>query len=216
MACLFESVDAKVVVCENPYIKCNDDLKWYSFGLSYHNTQNHTLKYNEPRLDIFNISFAKWKKGGKHILYCTQAKKFDDESIGYQKFRQPYAYDTKILTILDRLNVPIVFRPHPNGKKTPNISNFKNVILSTNAIIEDDLEDSKSLITYSSNSITEGLINGTPCIAMTDHAILLKDLCGTNINDVKYPADRKKYFDILANNQYNNKEIEEGLILNYI
>ena len=110
----------------------------------------------------------------------------------------------------------IIFRDHPlqkekNKAEIKNILNNKNIYLSENYKIEDDLNNSRCCITFSSGSAIESLLHGIPVIA-TDkrsfvYEIVENDL--SKINNLKLP-NLNTLKSSLSFTHYSFNEILDG------
>lgn len=222
IALLFESIGAKVFVFENPYIPV-EDKKYFSLGIGYHNNINCSFpsKDQGKRFESFGITVKDWKKEGDHILVCTQAKTFGGRGLGLDYYAQPCNWDYDIIKKLKlRTKRKIVFRPHPKGhdvSKTIRKTFDKQIIFSENDCLIDDLINAHSVIVYTSNAVTDSVIEGIPC-HITGPGVFLNECCNKGIDNIETPCypEREKYLYRMAWNQFSLEEIESGFIFEHI
>ena len=110
----------------------------------------------------------------------------------------------------------IIFRDHPlqkekNKAEIKNILNNKNIYLSENYKIEDDLDNSRCCITFSSGSAIESLFFGVPVIA-TDKRSFVYEIVENDlgiINNLRIP-NLDKLKSSLSFTHYSFNEILDG------
>jgi hypothetical protein len=145
-----------------------------------------------------------WKKGGKYAIIMGQVPK-DSSLYGMC----PYAWAKSIYqSAVDKFK-KVYFRPHPEAKKV-------DIGLP---IIEGDLEealdDAKCVISYSSNSAVDAVINGIPAITMFKGSMAW-DVSTHNFKDKLYKGDRDAWGSRLAYSQWHIEEIRAGLAWEHI
>lgn len=219
----FESVGAKVLCFENPYVDvypCEYD--YYSVGFGFHNNIDLAPQKRDSgeRWKSFNREIKEWKKEthkDHYILVCTQSKVFNGKGLGFGNFAQPEYWDENILNHIKSVypSTPIKFRQNPKSKQ--NLFNEHrllkhNIKLSTdtkNWPLLVDLYEAKLTVVYTSNSATESLLFGVP-VAAAGPNLYTKSLCSNSITNILYPTNRQEVFERMAWSQYNIQEIETG------
>ena len=107
-----------------------------------------------------NISVKPYRQHGNHILLCLQRnggwsmKNYDVMQFCHETIQEIKRYTDR----------PIIVRGHPGDKKTAIYLklNYPNVIISSNASIEQDLSNAWATVTYNSSPGVASFINGVP------------------------------------------------------
>lgn len=221
----FEAVGAKVFAIENPYIKTKDHKDWISVGIGYHNNLDYAPKLldNGERFAQLGIEIKPWRQSGKHILFPTQAKNFNQAGLGWKDYAIPQGADESILKKIRKItDRKIVFRLSPKSMNVPisteNIG--KNIEVSNNEFnrcsVNKDLENAWATCLWTSNAATESLLMGIP-VFVCGPGVYMKDVCNMNLNDIENPImpdNRLQLFNRMAWAQYNINEVESGFMFN--
>ncbi len=129
----------------------------------------------------------------------------------------PYEWALKTINEIRKYsNDCIIFRDHPlqkdkNKAEIKNILNNKDIYLSENYKIEDDLNNSRCCITFSSGSAIESLLHGVPVIA-TDKRSFVYEIVENDfnkINNLKLP-NLNTLKSSLSFTHYSFNEILDG------
>ena len=223
IALKFERSGATVLCMENPYIR---NKGYYSFGYGYTNNMQCSpqCKDSGERFKSFDREIKPWRSTvndhTKHILVCTQSKRFNQQGLGFKHFKQPAFWDARVLcNIRQRSDRHIIYRQHPNGYdiKTKDISfyitNFS--ISRPNKVarpIVDDLKDAWATIVYGSNAGTDSLLEGIPAF-VCGPSVYMQNACGEGLMGLNQPFmsnNREQLFNRLAWAQFHTNEIGSG------
>ena len=179
-----------------------------------HLGENFIKKYNQNRIrysfDFPNLISK--KNTGNSILIINQM--VNDSAI-YPTHPYEWVLET-IKEIRKYSNDNIIFRDHPLQKENyktevKNILYNKNIYLSENYKIEDDLDNSRCCITFSSGSAIESLFFGVPVIA-TDKRSFVYEIVKNDlriINNLRIP-NLDKLKSSLSFTHYSLNEILDG------
>jgi hypothetical protein len=207
----------------------------------YSNTDNpqHYLRYSFngvfPNTGIYCdtlIDSARWKKisnnlgiylkdyraTGNHILLCLQRNGGWSMS-GVDV--QDWAVETisKIRSYTDR---PILIRPHPGDKASREyldpcsakcrIKFSKNVVLSANSNLVDDLRNCWAAINYNSSPVVGAAIEGVPIFVMDPARSQCTEVANTDLSQIENPQmfDRQKWVERLSMFHWNFDELKSG------
>lgn len=221
IATKFENVGAKVFTLENPYLKNKDHANYISVGLNYHNNIDHAPKLLDhgERFAQMGYQIQPWRTSGKHILYSTQSKTYNQLGIGWKDYAVPSGFDEniikKIRSVSDR---KIIFRVHPNSKVLDPVIEKVEITngLYSRKNIYKDLENAWVTVVWTSNAATESLLAGIP-VVVCGPGLYLKDACNMSIDKIKnpdMPDNRLQLFNRMAWAQYNINEVESGFMFN--
>lgn len=159
-----------------------------------------------------NIGLKDPKTQGTHILICLQRNG---------------GWSMKGLDVIEWLNRtvmeikkysdrPIIVRPHPGDKKIERFLkiHFKNVFISKNQNLKDDLESAWSTVVYNSSPSVASLIEGVP-IFLTDPTpqdSQSYEMANLNLRDIEKPIlkDRQAWIEKLSMCHWNFEELRSG------
>lgn len=159
------------------------------------------------------ISLKPWRTDGNHILICLQRNG---------------GWSMRGLSVVDWLNQiileirkysskrPIVVRAHPGDKKIKSILriNHKNVRLSVNEKLVDDLKGAWATIVYNSSPSVASTIEGIPTF-LTDplphhsQSFNVANLSLENLENPKMPS-RQEWIERLSMCHWNFDELKSG------
>jgi hypothetical protein len=163
--------------------------------------------------DDLGISLKPWRTQGNHILICLQRH-------GGWSMRGLDTVDWLNKTILQIRQYSkertIIVRTHPGDKKIKSMLkiNHKNVHLSSNERLLDDLSDAWATIVYNSSPGVASLIEGIPTF-LTDpqpehsqaYGIANTDL--SRLEDPEMP-DRQAWIERVSMSHWNFDELKSG------
>lgn len=139
-----------------------------------------------------------WKQGGKYAVIMGQVPK-DSSLYGVC----PYKWAQSIYqSAVDRFGA-VYFRPHPDAQS------IKTSLPIIDGNLDDVLNDAKCVITYSSNSAVDAVINGVPAITMQKGSMAW-DVSTHEFADELYTGDRDAWGARLAYAQWHIDEIRSG------
>ncbi len=177
-------------------------------------------KYNKDFIrENFEFPFfSKKNKNGKSILLINQM--VNDSAV---KPINPYNWAINtIKKIREFTNDEIIFRDHPLQKdiyriENEKILNIKNVYLSSNINIENDLHKSRCCVTFSSGSAIESLFLNIPVIAM-DKRSFVYEIVENKIDMIEHLSvpDLKSLKSAISFTHYSISEILDGTCWNNI
>lgn len=159
-----------------------------------------------------NISLKPYRTAGQHILICLQRH-------GGWSMRGLSTIDwlnQTILKIKKYSNRPIVVRTHPGDKKIKSLLmiNHKNVKLSTNELLINDLNDAWATVVYNSSPSVASLIEGIPTF-LTDPSPEHSQTYGianTDLSLIENPIlnERKNWIEKISMCHWNFDELKSG------
>ena len=173
--------------------------------------------FNNPPADRWNelgIDLKPWKIGGDYILIGLQTMG-DASLFGSNHFNWLTETVTNICKITD---MPIRIRPHPLMKPTHHaifnkldILKHPRVTVSRDNTLAEDLKDANCMVTYTSGSGIDSVINGVPHIALHKYS-MAAPVSGDKLTDMlNLPTPpREKHFYNLAYAQWTPEEMESG------
>ena len=203
----------KTILGERGYIKRDD---YYSIGLTNyaHEINNEADFKNEEmpgdRAKDLNVELKPWKepdKKRKYVLFCGQT--YNDGNVNDLDDYQEWL--TKTLEfLLEKSDRKIIYRGHPLELRGPTLP--EGVRLSTGRTIEQDFALAATVVSYSSNSCVESVIEGIPSFVISKKSVAW-DVTSHDLSEINNPKifDREQWLNNLAYTQWSLKEIEEGL-----
>jgi hypothetical protein len=165
-----------------------------------------------------NISLKDYRTSGNHILLCLQRN--GGWSMGPIDV-QDWANETihKIRQYTDR---PIVVRLHPGDKGSREaikpghpkckIKFSKDVRLSTNEKLTDDLKNCWAAINYNSSPVVGAAIEGVPIFVLDPAKSQCAEIANTDLTQIENPQllDRQKWAERLSMFHWNFDELRSG------
>ncbi len=160
-----------------------------------------------------NLSLKSWRTQGNHILICLQ--RHGGWSMGGLSVQA--WLDQIVLQIRQHSRKrPIIVRTHPGDKKIKSILkiNHKNVHLSTNERLIDDLRNAWATVVYNSSPSVASIIEGVPAF-ITDpvpqhsqtYGVANTDL--TRLENPEMP-DRQAWIEKISMCHWNFEELRSG------
>ena len=156
------------------------------------------------------IQMKPWRTSGNHILVCLQ-RNGGWSMRGYNSVQ--WANDT-IATLREITDRPIIVRGHPGDKKTRYFPQHKDVFLSSNPSIIQDLQGAWATVLYNSSPRVVSAIEGVP-VFLTDpepeHS-QSHEVSNTKIKRINDPKlfDREDWVQKLAMCHWNFEELASG------
>ena len=156
------------------------------------------------------IQMKPWRTSGNHILVCLQ-RNGGWSMRGYNSVQ--WANDT-IATLREITDRPIIVRGHPGDKKTRYFPQHKDVFLSSNPSILQDLQGARATVLYNSSPSVVSAIEGVP-VFLTDpqpeHS-QSHEVSNTKIKRINDPKlfDREDWVQKLAMCHWNFEELASG------
>ena len=156
------------------------------------------------------IQMKPWRTSGNHILVCLQ-RNGGWSMRGYNSLQ--WANDT-IATLRELTDRPIIVRGHPGDKKTRYFPQHKDVFLSSNPSIIQDLQGAWATVLYNSSPSVVSAIEGVP-VFLTDpqpeHS-QSHEVSNTKIKRINDPKlfDREEWVQKLAMCHWNFEELASG------
>ena len=156
------------------------------------------------------IQMKPWRTSGNHILVCLQ-RNGGWSMRGYNSVQ--WANDT-IATLRQLTDRPIIVRGHPGDKKTRYFPQHKDVFLSSNPSILQDLQGAWATVLYNSSPSVVSAIEGVP-VFLTDpepeHS-QSHEVSNTKIKRINDPKlfDREDWVQKLAMCHWNFEELASG------
>ena len=156
------------------------------------------------------IQMKPWRTSGNHILVCLQ-RNGGWSMRGYNSVQ--WANDT-IATLRQLTDRPIIVRGHPGDKKTRYFPQHKDVFLTSNPSILQDLQGAWATVLYNSSPSVVSAIEGVP-VFLTDpqpeHS-QSHEVSNTKIKRINDPKlfDREDWVQKLAMCHWNFEELASG------
>ena len=156
------------------------------------------------------IQMKPWRTSGNHILVCLQ-RNGGWSMRGYNSVQ--WANDT-IATLRQLTDRPIIVRGHPGDRKTRYFPQHKDVFLSSNPSILQDLQGAWATVLYNSSPSVVSAIEGVP-VFLTDpepeHS-QSHEVSNTKIKRINDPKlfDRDVWVQKLAMCHWNFEELASG------
>jgi len=181
---------------------------------------NFISKYNNNRIRknfLINQSFFSFKKSLGDCILIINQKTNDLSSLS----NIPHEWVINITRSLNKIgDFKILVRDHPLQLEENKlalksaIKDFKNVKLSSNKYIEEDLKVSKAVITFSSSSAVDALLHGIPVITC-DPGSFVYEICEHSIDkiySIKYPDNDEilKLSSAISNSHFSKLDIMNG------
>jgi hypothetical protein len=165
-----------------------------------------------------NLTLKPWRTSGNHILICLQ-RNGGWSMGGLHVVSWLNTTIEKIRTINKK--IPIIVRPHPGDKKSKQYLKIthKNVFLSTNISIKDDLKNAWATVVYNSSPSVASIIEGVPSF-LTDpspknsQTFEVANINLENLNDPIMP-DRQAWIEKLSMCHWNFHELKSGEAWNF-
>jgi hypothetical protein len=160
-----------------------------------------------------NLSLKPWRTQGNHILICLQ--RHGGWSMGGLSV-QAWLDQTVIQIRQYSRKRPILVRTHPGDKKIKSILkiNHKNVHLSTNERLVDDLRNAWATVVYNSSPSVASIIEGVPAF-ITDpipqHSQTY-EVANTDLSRLENPEmpDRQAWIEKISMCHWNFEELRSG------
>jgi hypothetical protein len=165
-----------------------------------------------------NLSLKDYRTNGDHILLLLQRN--GGWSMGCVNV-QDWAIQT-INTIRQYSDRPIVIRAHPGDKATKEIfkpmnsrcriSFTKDVKLSTNVNLVDDLRNCWAAVNYNSSPVVGAAIEGVPIFVMDPIRSQCREVANTDLSMIENPElkDRQAWVERLSMFHWNFNELRSG------
>jgi hypothetical protein len=183
----------------------------------YCDTEINPNRWKQISLDL-NISLKDYRQDGAHILLCLQRN--GGWSMGSTDI-QDWAIETihKIRQYSDR---PILIRPHPGDKSSKQvllpgnpecrIPFSKNIKLSSNTSILDDLKNCWAAVNYNSSPVVAAAIEGIPIFVSDKEKSQCAEIANTDLSQIENPIlyDRKLWVERISMFHWKFDELKSG------
>jgi hypothetical protein len=160
-----------------------------------------------------NLTLKPWRTQGNHILICLQ--RHGGWSMGGLSV-QAWLDQTIIQIRQYSRKRPILVRTHPGDKKIKSILkiNHKNVHLSTNERLVDDLRNAWATVVYNSSPSVASIIEGIPAF-VTDTSpqhSQTYEVANTDLSRLENPEmpDRQAWIEKVSMCHWNFEELRSG------
>lgn len=166
-----------------------------------------------------NLNLKPWRTTGDHILICLQRNGgWSMRGLDVQRW-----LDSTINRIREFSSKrKIIVRTHPGDKKINDILkiNHKNVFLSTNKSLVDDLKSAWATVVYNSSPSVASVIEGIP-VFLTDPMPLHSqsfEVSNTNLEMIENPAmpERQQWVEKISMCHWSFEELKSGEAWQYI
>ena len=223
---------------KNLDIEKSDDY-YFRVGLNHYTFDEGIFKNENSPSDRWeqiqkeqDIEIKPWKKKGDYILILTQNP--IDTSLN-NLVKKPGGYENFIRSTIENISKytdeDILIRPHPRftfrfNKDTLKDINVKNKVMFSENLnnfnvtnggedIYKDLENARVAISYSSNSLTEAICEGVPCISLskTSHAYPVSFHTLDVLRHKELPEfDRTQWLYDCSYTQWKMSELNSGIV----
>lgn len=223
---------------KNLDIEKSDDY-YFRVGLNHYTFDEGIFKNKNSPSDRWeqiqkeqDIEIKPWKKKGDYILILTQNP--IDTSLN-DLVKKPGDYENFIRSTIENISKytdeDILIRPHPRftfrfNKDTLKDINVKNKVMFSENLnnfnvtnggedIYKDLENARVAISYSSNSLTEAICEGVPCISLskTSHAYPVSFHTLEVLRHKELPEfDRTQWLYDCSYTQWKMSELNSGIV----
>ena len=223
---------------KNLDIEKSDDY-YFRVGLNHYTFDEGIFKNENSPSDRWeqiqkeqDIEIKPWKKKGDYILILTQNP--IDTSLN-NLVKKPGDYENFIRSTIENISKytdeNILIRPHPRftfrfNKDTLKDINVKNKVMFSENLnnfnvtnggedIYKDLENARVAISYSSNSLTEAICEGVPCISLskTSHAYPVSFHTLDVLRHKELPEfDRTQWLYDCSYTQWKMSELNSGIV----
>jgi len=158
------------------------------------------------------LTLRPYRTSGNHILICLQR----NGGWSMKGLSSIQWLDQTINTIKQYSDRPIIVRAHPGDKKTRGFLklNYKNVQLSTNEKLVDDLKNAWATVVYNSSPSVASIIMGVPAF-LTDpeptHSQSF-EVANMNLSKIESPEqkDRQQWIEKISMCHWNFDELRSG------
>jgi hypothetical protein len=158
------------------------------------------------------LTLRPYRTSGNHILICLQR----NGGWSMKGLSSIQWLDQTINTIKQYSDRPIIVRAHPGDKKTRGFLklNYKNVQLSTNEKLVDDLKNAWATVVYNSSPSVASIIMGVPAF-LTDpeptHSQSF-EVANMNLSKIETPEqkDRQQWIEKISMCHWNFDELRSG------
>lgn len=164
-----------------------------------------------------NITLKPWRTNGNHILICLQR----NGGWSMQGMSTVDWMNQTIVKIKQYSNRPIVVRTHPGDKKIKQILtiNHKNVRLSTNESLINDLQGAWATVVFNSSPSVASIIEGVPSFITDPNPANSQSFEVANIDLSKIESpdlkDRQPWVEKLSMSHWNFDELKSGAAWNF-
>lgn len=216
-----------VAVDSNLFLYSNTDNPLHYLRYSFNGVFPNTGIYCDSVIDPtrwqkissnLGIHLKDYRTTGNHILLCLQRN--GGWSMGGVDV-QDWAVNT-ITAIRRFTDRPIVIRPHPGDKASKEYLNPKNlkcrikftkdVVLSANANLVDDLKNCWAAVNYNSSPVVGAAIEGIPIFVVDPAKSQCAEVANTDLSQIENPLmpDRQKWVERLSMFHWNFDELKSG------
>ena len=208
------AVDSNLFLYANPanplhYLRYSFDGVFPNTG-TYCDTDPDPVRWQKISRDL-NISLRDYRTRGNHIVLLLQRN--GGWSMG--QFDVVDWCNRTITQLRQHTDRPIVIRAHPGDKHARNyVSRVtgKNITLSTNADLVDDLKDSWAAVNHNSSPVVAAAIEGYPIFVTDPAKSQCAEIANTDIAQIENPLmlDRQKWVERLSMSHWKFDELRQG------
>lgn len=166
---------------------------------------------------VLNLDLKPYRQNGNHILICLQRNGgWSMKGLDVIKWLTQTISQIKSVS-----NRPIVIRSHPGDKKIKSFLNIKqkNVTLSNNLSLKDDLKNAWATVVYNSSPSVASIIEGVPAFLTDPQPEYSQSLEVANLNiaNIENPElkDRQSWIEKLSMCHWNFEELRSGEAWNF-
>ena len=187
----------------------------YSLDGVFYNTNNYANhnstddKWQQIKTTL-RIDMKPWRAMGNHVLVCLQR----DGGWSMKGVDLVSWADTTVRRLKELTTRPIVIRPHPNHPvDLSEVLRFYRVTMSTNATLQQDLNNAWAAVFYNSSSSVASILAGIPVFA-EDNDCVAWSVANHDLGQINNPAmpDRNQWLWDLSSAHWSDVEARRGLI----
>lgn len=159
-----------------------------------------------------NLNLQPYRSSGNHILICLQR----NGGWSMQGLNSIAWLDQTINLIKQHSDRPIIVRTHPGDKKTRSFLklNYKNVSLSHQDKLVDDLKNAWATVVYNSSPSVASVIMGVPAFLTDPQPKNAQsfDVANLDISKIENPElkERQQWIEKISMSHWNFDELKSG------
>ena len=159
---------------------------------------------NSERSKQWKNLISPWHESKEYILLLGQVN--GDYTLKNIPLRLKNLYPSISKSLMKTYGLPVLFRPHPKWD-CPVPSWMQR---TTNKSLKEDLSKAYLAVAWSSNSLVDAVMSGTPALAL-DPISMAWDVAIHNIGETPSLPCRQDWLNKLAYSQWTLEELEQGL-----
>ncbi len=180
------------------------DNAYIRFGDYFRITQDRYMHDGEggsdsKRLDKLDVAIQPWRRDGRHILVVVQSTMYYSDRVGVP-------LDSWVRGVVKHL------QKHTDRKIRVRLKLTRKERGGNRKSLDEELSGAWALVTHSSSAAVTALCYGVPIFSLGESMASMmgrSDL--SQIESPVYPAGRRQWLSVLADNQWTLDEIRSGV-----